>query len=371
MATDGSPGQRGNVLRRRTSARLLRRPTGGNIKHPTPAEQALAGGRGEKTSKSPRLLNSKQHDAYTFWYMKSPDVCATLLRMSIHAFWRVIYLCLLEARPMVLGIFALRFLTGASFGAALFDPWVWVAVLLWVFTTWTVYLLNGVADVEEDRVNLSGRPIARGRLGAAEATVVVCALGGASLLGSLALSPVLFYGTVVALALGLAYSLPPLRLKRRAAGLAAVGLLAGLVTYYTGYAAGRETGNGAAVVAFAIVMSLWMALVGQTKDFPDVRGDEEAGRRSLPIIWGERAARLVLSGTAPTLGLAFLLAAIFLDRALLVPAVIVAAGSVAVTISMLVPWAGARDAARPYKFFMMTQYGAHLAVIIFGAYTVL
>lgn len=303
--------------------------------------------------------------------MKSPGVCATLYRMFVHEFWRVIYLCLLEARPMVLGIFALRFLTGASFGASLSDPWMWVAALLWVGTTWTVYLLNGVSDVEEDRVNLSGRPIARGKLGATEATVVICALGGACLLGSLALSPVLFCGTVIALALGLAYSLPPLRLKRRAAGLAAVGLLAGLVTYYTGYAAGRGTGNGTAVVAFAIVMSLWMGLVGQTKDFPDVRGDERAGRRSLPIIWGERAARLVLSGTAPALGLAFLLAAIFLDRALLVPAVIFTVGSVAVAVSMLVPWTEARDAARPYRFFMLTQYGAHLAVILFGAYTIL
>lgn len=302
--------------------------------------------------------------------MKSPGVCATLPRMFVYEFWRVIYLCLLEARPMVLGIFALRFLTGASFAASLSDPWLWVAVLLWVCTTWTVYLLNGLADVEEDRINLSGRPIARGRLGATEATVMVCVLGGACLLGSLALSPVLFWGTVIALALGLAYSLPPLRLKRWAAGLAAVGLLAGLVTYYTGYATAGETGHGTAVLVFAIVMSLWMGLVGQTKDFPDVRGDERTGRRSLPIIWGERAARLVLSGMALALGLAFVLMAIFLDHALLVPAIIVAAGSVAVTVSMLVPWAEANDAARPYLFFMLTQYGAHLAVILFGAYRV-
>nr|BFE70725.1 hypothetical protein GCM10020092_040260 [Actinoplanes digitatis] len=42
-------------------------------------------------------------------------------------------------------------------------------------------------------------------------------------------------------------------------------------------------------------MALWMAVGGVTKDLSDVRGDRLAGRRTLPILLGERRARRVMA----------------------------------------------------------------------------
>src|ERR671916_1265913 len=81
----------------------------------------------------------------------------------------VLYRCFLEARPAVQGIFLLRFLAGASFAGPLFVGGVvnfplWGGAVLWVCVTLSVYILNGVMDIEEDQSNASSRRIASGKL---------------------------------------------------------------------------------------------------------------------------------------------------------------------------------------------------------------
>src|ERR1041385_6445866 len=80
---------------------------------------------------------------------------------------RQLGLCVIEARPIVLLIYTLRFIVGC----VLVDPMQqppqsWrpvVAVLSWLLAIGSVYLFDGVADVLEDRLNRSSRPIASGR----------------------------------------------------------------------------------------------------------------------------------------------------------------------------------------------------------------
>ena len=81
----------------------------------------------------------------------------------------VLYRCFLESRPAVQGIFLLRFLAGASLAGPLFVRGVvnfplWGGAVLWVCVTLSVYILNGVMDIEEDQINASSRPIASGKL---------------------------------------------------------------------------------------------------------------------------------------------------------------------------------------------------------------
>src|SRR5437763_7685250 len=88
--------------------------------------------------------------------------------------------CWRESRPPVQVIFQLRFLTGYLLarplpgirGATTFVP----AAALWLLATVAIYLLNGCADVTEDRVNGSSRPIAAGLLPVQLALRVVAAL---------------------------------------------------------------------------------------------------------------------------------------------------------------------------------------------------
>ncbi|MBV9453200.1 MAG: UbiA family prenyltransferase [Rubrobacter sp.] len=282
----------------------------------------------------------------------------------------VLYRCFLEARPAVQGIFLLRFLAGASFANPLVVGGVKLSLLigaaLWVCATLSVYIFNGVMDVEEDRINGSSRPVARGKLKIAHATGVTGGLAALSVIGSFGLGSTMVWSVVALLALGWLYSGPPFYLKRSPTGWTIMGIIVAYITYNVGYVA---NGGGSAVYSlfiFATIMALWLGLVSQTKDLSDIEGDKQAGRRSGPVIWGENAARLVYSGVALSLGGGYILAAAFFAPGLLIPALVLALGAVVVTAIALGPWSRGEKSRRrkPYKAFMLTQYGANLAVVL-------
>lgn len=280
------------------------------------------------------------------------------------------YRCFLESRPAVQGIFLLRFLAGASFAGPLFAGGVnfplWGGAVLWVCVTLSVYILNGVMDVEEDRINGSSRPVASGKLTVAQAAGIAGRLAVLSVVGGFALGSLMVCSVVVALVLGWLYSGPPFYLKRWPSGLAAVAILGGLVTYIAGYTANGGGSDVRSLFVFAAVMALWMGLVGQTKDLSDIEGDKQAGRRSGPVVWGEDVARLVFSGVALCLGGGYILSAAFFAASLLIPAIVLAFGAVAVAAVTLGPWSRGDKSRRrrSYRAFMLTQYAANLAVMV-------
>ena len=282
---------------------------------------------------------------------------------------RVSYWCLLEARPAVVGIFLLRFLAGASFAGPLFEGGangtLWAGATLWILVTLSVYILNGVMDVEEDRINRSSRPVASGKLSVVQAAGVAAGLGVLSVAGSTLLGGLMVCSVLAALVLGWLYSGPPFYLKRRPAAWTVVGIAAALITYNAGYASNGGGGNLLSFSVFACVMALWLGVVSQTKDLSDVKGDEQAGRRSVPVVFGEGRARFVFSGAAFCLGLVYVLSAALLAPDLLIPAFVLAAGAAAVAATTLGPWSrGDRSRRRrPYRAFMLAQYGANLAAL--------
>ena len=278
--------------------------------------------------------------------------------------------CFLEARPVVQGIFLLRFLAGASFAGSLFAGGVlniplWGGAGIWICVTLSVYILNGVMDVEEDRINGSSRPVASGKLRVTQAAGAAGGLAVLSIICSLALGSLMVCSVTVALALGWLYSGPPFYLKRSPSGWAILGIVAALLTYNAGYAANGGGGDLLSFSIFGAVMALWLGIVSQTKDLSDIEADKQAGRRSGPVVWGEDVARLVFSGIALCLGGAYVLAATLLAPGLLVPAFVLASGAVVVAVITLGPWSrGDKSRSRrAYRAFMLTQYSANLAVM--------
>lgn len=290
--------------------------------------------------------------------------------MPVHRLVDVLYGCLLEARPVVQGIFLLRFFVGASFADPLWEEaenlQLWLGAAAWAFVTLSVYLVNGLMDVEEDTVNGSVRPLAGGRLSVRAATVVAAALAVAGTLGAWAVDPLVGLGAAVALALGWLYSGPPVYLKRWPAGLAGTASLGGLLTYLAGYQAhGGAGGTASDLFAFALVMSAWMGLVGQTKDLPDEKGDRAAGRRSLPVVWGAARARRAYSVAAVLLALGLALYSWVYAPELRLSAAVVALGAIAVTVlASRSEYADTEHARRrPYQAFMASQYVANAAIM--------
>jgi 4-hydroxybenzoate polyprenyltransferase len=279
-------------------------------------------------------------------------------------------LCWQEARPVVQGIFALRFCCGALLADHHTNGAVWPRVVgvlgCWVAATWAIYLLNGVADVVEDRENGSIRPIARGLVPAECAKSVVVALSGAAIGIAGLISPVVCLLVVLHLGVGVAYSTGPRPLKGNVPGfLGAVVALGGL-TYLSGWYATGANEIGVPLLLFGGAMSLWMGFGGATKDLSDTTGDRLAGRRTLPVALGDRAARAAMAIGASAVGWGFLLATLRWAPSLTPVGFVVCTGSfvLAIVVSCDVSRGERFRRRRPYRVFMITQYTAHLALLV-------
>jgi 4-hydroxybenzoate polyprenyltransferase len=275
-----------------------------------------------------------------------------------------------EARPIVQLIFMLRFLAGAALGGTsgvdLGRPHVIAGAAGWLAATWAIYLLNGVADVVEDRENGSTRPIARGALPEHSAIRLVWLLAVLALVCAAAVSMTMVVLVGLMLSVGWAYSIGPCPLKRSIPGFFVAVTALGLLTYLAGWSASGAGQPRGSVVAFGLMMSLWMGLAGSTKDLSDTKGDRLAGRRTLPVILGDRRARLVIAIAANLVSWTFVIIdANCFDR-LLPAAMVVCIGSVALALVALgYSNDGHRCAKRrPYRAFMVTQYLAHVTLFV-------
>jgi 4-hydroxybenzoate polyprenyltransferase len=283
---------------------------------------------------------------------------------------RLLWLAWQEARPVVQLVFLLRFSAGAALGAERVDVLVeWPVITAaagWLATTWSIYLVNGVADVVEDRANGSNRPIARGDLSSAPARRTVWLLAVVGLVAAGIVATVLLLLVALMLMVGWAYSLGPHPFKRNVISFALSVTALGILTYLAGWQASGGADPSGSLLLFASMMSLWMALGGSTKDLSDTTGDRLAGRRTLPVILGERRARVVMAGAASLLGWTFAILATLRVSHLLPVADVVCTGSIALTTAALtrVDTADRAVKRRPYKVFMITQYLGHIALFV-------
>jgi 4-hydroxybenzoate polyprenyltransferase len=270
-----------------------------------------------------------------------------------------------ESRPSVQVLFMMRFLaTAATRGHPLSLRGLGGA-LVWLCATVFVYAFNGITDMVEDRANCSSRPIASGQLAPRQALVVAGAAAATAVLGGLALGTDAVVLVLIELALGYAYSGPPIRGKRHVVGATATGALGGFVTYLAGSAITDRTIN-VEVMVFAVAASVWMGVVGTAaKDLSDIAGDAVAGRRTVGVVLGEATGRRVAAVTALVVGWLFLVVCVTREPDLLLPGMVLAAGGVAVAVTALAGrCGGSRDERRrPYRVFMVTQYALNLALV--------
>ncbi|MGK5534258.1 UbiA family prenyltransferase [Streptomyces sp. URMC 129] len=292
---------------------------------------------------------------------------------------REVLLFIEETRPCVQAIFLLRFLVGAAVadGGRLtgWGPWLIGPALCWVLGAAFAYGLNGVSDVAEDRVNGTGRPIARGDLSPASAARLtwLCAAGAVAL--ALLAGNAALLGCVAAfLMIGWAYSAGPRPLKRSTAATSGAVLAMGLLSYAAGWLASGVGRPSGALVVLAAGMALWMAAVGAvTKDFSHARGDAAAGRRTSVTAWGEAPARWVAALGAFAVAGGFAVAARPYDAVLGPVAPVLVAGASAVAVLCWTtrhdaapargPGGAARCARDPYRAFMVTQHAAHAVLL--------
>ena len=152
---------------------------------------------------------------------------------------------------------------------------------------------NDWFDRHVDAINQPERPIPSGRLPGRSGLVIAIAMSGFALLYAAALGRLVFVAALLALALGWAYSAPPLRLKTDGIwGPGVTGLAYEGLAWITG---ALVAGGGAALhrplmVSLAVLYSLGALGIMTLNDFKAVEGDKRLGIRSLPVRWGSPAA---------------------------------------------------------------------------------
>jgi homogentisate phytyltransferase/homogentisate geranylgeranyltransferase len=217
--------------------------------------------------------------------------------------------------------------------------------------------INQITDVEIDRINKPFLPIAAGELslGGAKAIVAVCCV--VPLAMGLTQGWVETGAVAAALAVGAAYSLPPLRLKRfpLAASLCISGVrsvVVNLGVYW--HFAGQIDPPVWALCAFVLPFSLAIAVL---KDIPDIEGDRRFAIRTFTVRLGPEAVFRLGMGALLIAYLGMILIAPPLLRDYCNPFVL-AAGHVA-AVGVLLYWARTANPRYHTKFsrFYMRVWG--------------
>ncbi len=156
-------------------------------------------------------------------------------------------------------------------------------------------IINQCCDLEIDRINKPTRPLPSGSVSMRGAALLgtacyIIALGLAYLV-----HPRLLGIFAVGALLTLAYSAPPLRLKRHALSSSlALGFGRGCLLPVGGWAAVEPIWHPAPWFV-GLVFGLYVFGASNTKDFVDVEGDRAYGMKTLPVLLGpRRAAWLIL-----------------------------------------------------------------------------
>jgi homogentisate phytyltransferase/homogentisate geranylgeranyltransferase len=210
--------------------------------------------------------------------------------------------------------------------------------------------LNQIEDIEIDRINKPQLPLAAGELSRGVAIRIVAATTVAAIALAASQGTIELVAVLAALAVGAAYSSPPLRLKRfplvaaiSISGVRALAVNLGVYGHFVGSLANVPAAVWA-LTAFVVPFSVAIALL---KDVPDVTGDARHRIRTFSVRLG--TPRVFVLALA-ILSAAYLAMAV--PVALLIPHIsrpVFAAGHLA-ALALLVVWGRRADPADPADF---------------------
>jgi 4-hydroxybenzoate polyprenyltransferase len=162
-------------------------------------------------------------------------------------------------------------------------------LILFVLVTAWAFVINQVMDVRSDRINKKTYILPSGTVTIRESLVVLALTGVLAVILSLHRDATLRYLVWVGLALGLAYSVPPVRLKGRPVGDLLANVIAfGVIGFAMGWLVFSDIGSG--LLLRCLPYSLAMAAIFLNTCIPDEEGDRVTGDRTSVVVFGSAAA---------------------------------------------------------------------------------
>ncbi len=155
--------------------------------------------------------------------------------------------------------------------------------------------LNQLEDVEIDKINKPHLPIAAGEFSRRQAVIIIALSGTVALLSSLLLGQYLLLTVGISLAIGTAYSLPPIRLKRFPFWAAlciftvrGVIVNLGLFLHFS-WVLQKEQVIPVPVWTLTLFVLVFTFAIAIFKDIPDMEGDKQYNITTFTIQLGKAA----------------------------------------------------------------------------------
>jgi len=230
--------------------------------------------------------------------------------------------------------------------------------------------INQITDVEIDRVNKPRLPLAAGEMSIRTAWWIVAVASAVPLALALTQTWVEIAAVAAALAVGAAYSLPPVRLKRHpvAASLSIAGVRSAVVNLGVAAHFSRafegEIAIPAAVWALTLFVLPFAFAIAVLKDVPDREGDQRFRIATFTVRLGPgRAARLGVAALVAAYAGMVVVGPRAIDDA---SAAVLVAGHVA-ALALLGRWAIRADPRDPVAF---TRFYMRVWVLFFLEYLI-
>lgn len=161
---------------------------------------------------------------------------------------------------------------------------------------------NDIVDMPIDAISNKQRPLIQGVLTVEQYKSIALLLGTLIVSGALLINYTVFICTVLFHICFYFYSIPPLRLKRHFLSGGILLALAGLVTVMSGYGFfSLSTAFHSFPLKLSIFIFAFLFLVVHVRDFKDIEGDSKEGIQTLPVVFGEKKARILI-GAAVLIG---------------------------------------------------------------------
>ena len=166
-------------------------------------------------------------------------------------------------------------------------------VVAWYFVTFGVYVFNALTDVEEDRIDHPGRPLVSSSVSVSDAWKIFAASTAISFVTAFFVDPQALILVITSFLLGVAYSHPSIRAKRKFPLKVVVSVSGAVIVSICGGLVARNL--DAAVYFSAIFFGLFSMVTLLLGDISDIPGDTAAGVKSLPLVIGPRNSILFIS----------------------------------------------------------------------------
>lgn len=161
-----------------------------------------------------------------------------------------------------------------------------IAPLVTMCVSLAIYLLNDIFDIKVDKINHPTRPLVSGEVRKSDAIILVILLSIAALGLSCIMNTMTLLLTISYLGVGLLYSIPKISLKDRFVVKTAAIAIGGFLTSMIGSSTIGIFDEKTVIPAITFMMLIFVT--SPINDLADYAGDKNNGRRTIPIVIGQK-----------------------------------------------------------------------------------